>query len=98
MSGAEPGVDTQNGPDSYRHHVRPMELAPQIRTGVTPEEVQSSGPICVGTPDECIKVIENYERIGVNQIMPVFQAEPATDDEVKNSLGLFGKYVIPHLK
>jgi hypothetical protein len=30
--------------------------------------------------------------------MPIFQAGPATDAEVKNSLRLFGKYVIPHFK
>ena len=28
----------------------------------------------------------------------IFQAGPATDAEVKNSLRLFGKYVIPHFK
>jgi hypothetical protein len=30
--------------------------------------------------------------------MPIFQAGPATDAEVKNSLRLFGKYVIPHFR
>lgn len=92
------GVDTQNVPDTYRHHARRMEWDPQMRKGVTPEEVLSSGRFCVGTPDECIEVIENYERIGADQIMPIFQAGPATDAEVKNSLRLFGKYVIPHFK
>ena len=92
------GVDTANVPDTYRHHVRRMEWDPQMRKGVTPEEVLSSGRFCVGTPDECIEVIENYERIGADQIMPIFQAGPATDAEVKNSLRLFGKYVIPHFR
>jgi hypothetical protein len=36
--------------------------------------------------------------MGANEIMPIFQAGPATDAEVKNSLRLFGKYVIPHFK
>ena len=58
----------------------------------------TSGRFCVGTPDHCIDVIENYERIGADEIMPIFQAGPATDAEVKNSLRLFGKYVIPHFK
>ena len=42
--------------------------------------------------------MENYERMGADEIMPIFQAGPATDAEVKNSLRLFGKYVIPHFK
>ena len=49
-------------------------------------------------PEQCIEVIENYERIGADEIMPIFQAGPATDEEVKNSPRLFGKYVIPHFK
>ena len=69
-----------------------------MRKGVSPEEVLSTGRFCVGTPDECIEVVENYERMGADEIMPIFQAGPATDAEVKNSLRLFGKYVIPHFK
>ena len=92
------GFDTRNVPDNYRHHVRRVEWDPQMRQGVDPEEVLSSGRFCVGTPDECIEVIENYERIGADEIMPIFQAGPATDAEVKNSIRLFGKYVIPHFK
>jgi len=30
--------------------------------------------------------------------MPIFQAGPATNAEVMNSLRLFGKYVIPHFR
>ena len=69
-----------------------------LAKGVSPEEVLSTGRFCVGTPDECIEVVENYERMGADEIMPIFQAGPATDAEVKNSLRLFGKYVIPHFK
>ena len=76
----------------------PGRVGPADAPGVSPEEVLSSGRFCVGTPDECIEVVENYERIGADQIMPIFQAGPATDAEVKNSIRLFGKYVIPHFK
>src|SRR4029453_2888068 len=92
------GVDTKNVPDSYRYHVRRMEWEPQMRKGVSPEEVLSTGRFWVGTPDEGIEVVEKYERIGADEIMPIFQAGRATDAEVKNSLRLFGKYVIPHFK
>jgi hypothetical protein len=75
-----------------------MEWDPEMLKGVSPEEVLSNVLFCVVTPDECIEVVENYERIGADEIMPIFQAGPATDAEVKNSLRLFGKYVIPHFK
>lgn len=92
------GVDTSKVPEDYRHHVRRIEWDPQMRKGVSAEEVLSTGRFCVGTPDECIEVVENYERIGADEIMPIFQAGPATNQEVMNSLRLFGKYVIPHFK
>jgi len=92
------GVDTKNVPADYRHHIRRMEWDPQMRKGVTPQEVLSTDRFCVGTPDECIEVIENYERIGADEVMPIFQAGPATHGQVMTSLRLFGKYVIPHFK
>jgi alkanesulfonate monooxygenase SsuD/methylene tetrahydromethanopterin reductase-like flavin-dependent oxidoreductase (luciferase family) len=92
------GVDTKNVPPDYRHHVRRMEWDPQMRKGVSPEDVLSTGRFCVGTPDECIEVLENYERIGADEVMPIFQAGPATHAEVMNSIRLFGRYVIPHFR
>jgi hypothetical protein len=36
--------------------------------------------------------------MGATEIMPIFQAGPATHAEVMNSLRLFGRYVIPHFR
>ena len=47
---------------------------------------------------EVIKYIEDYERMGVDEIMPLFQVGPVTHEEVIESLRLFGKYIIPHFK
>ena len=52
----------------------------------------------MGNPDDCIKVIEEFEAMGVNEIMPIFQAGHATHQEVMNSIRLFGKYIIPHFR
>ena len=52
----------------------------------------------MGDPDSCIKVIEDFESMGVDEIMPIFQAGRATHKEIMNSIRLFGKYVIPHFK
>ena len=49
-------------------------------------------------PDDCIKYIEDYERMGVDEIMPLFQVGPVTHEEVMESLRLFGKYIIPHFR
>ena len=36
--------------------------------------------------------------MGVDEIMPIFQAGRASHDEVMNSIRLFGQYVIPHFR
>ena len=43
-------------------------------------------------------MIEDFESMGVDEIMPIFQAGRATHAEIMNSIRLFGKYVIPHFK
>ena len=64
----------------------------------TPEELLAGGGYCVGDPDACIRVIEEFEAMGVDEIMPIFQAGYATHEEVLNSIRLFGEYVIPHFR
>jgi alkanesulfonate monooxygenase SsuD/methylene tetrahydromethanopterin reductase-like flavin-dependent oxidoreductase (luciferase family) len=92
------GVDLTSVPQDYKYHVRRFEWDPQMRKGVTPEDVLQTGRFCVGTPDDCIATIERYEAMGATEIMPIFQAGPATHAEVMNSLRLFGTYVIPHFR
>jgi alkanesulfonate monooxygenase SsuD/methylene tetrahydromethanopterin reductase-like flavin-dependent oxidoreductase (luciferase family) len=92
------GVDLASVPQDYKYHVRRFEWDPQMRKGVAPEDVLKTARFCVGTPDDCIATIERYEAMGANEIMPIFQAGPATNAEVMNSLRLFGKYVIPHFR
>ena len=36
--------------------------------------------------------------MGVDEIMPIFQAGRASHEEVMNSIRLFGRYVIPHFR
>jgi alkanesulfonate monooxygenase SsuD/methylene tetrahydromethanopterin reductase-like flavin-dependent oxidoreductase (luciferase family) len=72
-------------------------LDPQQQKPPTLEEPLAGG-YCVGNPDACIRVIEEFEEMGVDEIMPIFQAGHATHQEVMNSIRLFGKYVIPHFK
>jgi alkanesulfonate monooxygenase SsuD/methylene tetrahydromethanopterin reductase-like flavin-dependent oxidoreductase (luciferase family) len=73
-------------------------MDPQQQKPPTPEELLAGGGYCVGNPDACIRVIEEFEAMGVDEIMPIFQAGHATHQEVMNSIRLFGKYVIPHFK
>jgi alkanesulfonate monooxygenase SsuD/methylene tetrahydromethanopterin reductase-like flavin-dependent oxidoreductase (luciferase family) len=71
---------------------------PQQQKPPSQDELLAGGGYCVGNPDDCIRVIEEFEAMGVNEIMPIFQAGHATHEEVLNSIRLFGKYIIPHFR
>jgi len=94
------GVDPNSVPQEYQFYVTggSRVMDPQQQTPPTPEQLLAGGGYCVGNPDACIRVIEEFESIGVDEIMPIFQAGHATHQEVMNSIRLFGKYVIPHFR
>jgi alkanesulfonate monooxygenase SsuD/methylene tetrahydromethanopterin reductase-like flavin-dependent oxidoreductase (luciferase family) len=54
--------------------------------------------VCVGTPDDCIRVIKHWEEIGVDQIMLIMQAGRMPHDVIKESIENFGKYVLPEFQ
>ena len=93
-------MDPESVPEEYRFYLRggSRMLDPQQQEAPTQDQLLGGGGYCVGNPDSCIKVIEEFESMGVNEVMPIFQAGHATHDEVMNSLRLFGKYVIPHFR
>ena len=63
----------------------------------TPAQVREEGSkFCVGTPDECIRFIELYEALGIEEVFLLCAVGPATHDEVRNTIRLFGEIIIPH--
>jgi alkanesulfonate monooxygenase SsuD/methylene tetrahydromethanopterin reductase-like flavin-dependent oxidoreductase (luciferase family) len=93
------GFDPAKVPEDYKWHYQRSIVDP-VRRDETPslQLIQQGGRFCIGDPDDCIRYIEQYEAMGVDEIMPLFQVGPVTHQEVMNALRLFGKYVIPHFK
>jgi alkanesulfonate monooxygenase SsuD/methylene tetrahydromethanopterin reductase-like flavin-dependent oxidoreductase (luciferase family) len=60
--------------------------------------VEQGGRSCIGNPDVCIRYLEQYQALGVDEITPLFQVGPVSHEEVMTSLRLFGKHVIPHFQ
>ena len=99
------GVDPNAVPDEYKFYMQGGAVRgggpsadPQQQKPPSQDELLAGGGYCVGNPDDCIRVIEEFEAMGVNEIMPIFQAGYATHEEVLNSIRLFGKYIIPHFR
>ncbi len=95
------GVDPATVPPDYQgYYERDQKLAAGPHPGdPTPADVVKRGTnFCVGTPDDCIKFYESYEAMGVEQVFLLCAIGPAANEEVMNTIRLFGKYVIPYFK
>ena len=95
------GVDPTTVPQDYQgYYERDQRLAAGPHPGDdTPSDVVRRGTnFCVGTPDDCIRFYETYEAMGVEQVFLLCAIGPAANEEVMNTIRLFGKYVIPHFK
>ncbi len=87
-------------PDYQGYYDRDQRLASGPHRGdPTPQEVLEKGTtFCVGTPDACIRFIEAYEALGIEEVFPLCAIGPAEHGEVMNTLRLFGEAVIPHFR
>ena len=93
------GYDPARVPEDFRWHYQRSQGDPVRRDETTSLElVQRGGRFCIGNPDDCIEYIEQYEAMGVDEMMPLFQVGPVSHEEVMESLRLFGKYIIPHFQ
>ena len=93
--------DPTNVPPDYQgYYERDRHLAAGPHPGEpTPSEVREDGQkFCVGTPAECIRFLELYEALGIEEAILLCAVGPATHDEVMHTLRLFGEEVIPHFQ
>ena len=95
------GVDRESvSPDYLNYFDKDRRLAQGPYAGdPTPRDVVENGqPYCIGDPDDCIRFVERYEAMGVEEFFPLVQIGPMSHQEVMNTIRLFGEHVIPHFK
>lgn len=87
-------------PDYQGYYTRDQRLASGPHPGeLTPREVVEQGTsFCVGTPKDCIRFLETYEAMGIEEVFMLCAIGPATHAEVLNSIRLFGEQVLPHFQ
>lgn len=93
--------DPSTVPRDYQgYYQRDQRLARGPHEGdPTPQAVVEAGTsFCVGTPDDCIRFIETYEALGIEEVFPLCAIGPAQHSEVLNTIRLFGEQVIPHFR
>jgi alkanesulfonate monooxygenase SsuD/methylene tetrahydromethanopterin reductase-like flavin-dependent oxidoreductase (luciferase family) len=87
-------------PDYQDYYKRDQRLASGPHPGEpTPEEVRARGTsFCVGTPSDCIRFLELYESLGIEEVFLLCAIGPAQHDEVLHTIRLFGEQIIPHFR
>ena len=82
---AEAGISLDSGPGAARAAIAQLDA----------NTLADRGVIIAGNPESCIKAVQMYEDIGVDQVMMIMQTETIPHERVMESIELFGKEVIP---
>lgn len=82
---AQVGISLDSGPGAARAAVAQLDA----------NTLADRGVIIAGDPASCIKAVQMYEDIGVDQVMMIMQTETIPHEQVMSSIELFGKEVIP---
>jgi alkanesulfonate monooxygenase SsuD/methylene tetrahydromethanopterin reductase-like flavin-dependent oxidoreductase (luciferase family) len=86
-------------PTDYQwHYQRSAATETAKRDETSSLDLIKEGRYCIGDPDDCLRFLERYVPTGVDEIMPLFQIGPMANEEVTETLRLFGKHVIPHFE
>jgi alkanesulfonate monooxygenase SsuD/methylene tetrahydromethanopterin reductase-like flavin-dependent oxidoreductase (luciferase family) len=81
----EAGISLDSGPGAARAAFAQLDANTLCDRGV----------IIAGAPESCIKAIQMYEEIGVDQVIMIMQTETVPHERVMRSIEMFGKYVLP---
>jgi hypothetical protein len=86
-------------PDYQGYYARDQRLASGPHPGKpTPEEVREEGTkFCVVTPADCIRFLEMYEALGIEEVFLLCAIGPAQHEEVLQTLRLLGERGDPAL-
>jgi alkanesulfonate monooxygenase SsuD/methylene tetrahydromethanopterin reductase-like flavin-dependent oxidoreductase (luciferase family) len=87
-------------PDYQDYYQRDQRLASGPHPAEpTPQEVRERGTsFCVGTAADCIRFLELYESLGIEEVFLLCAIGPAQHEEVLHTIRLFGEQIIPHFR
>ncbi len=70
----------------------------KARDQMRPRNLVDQGLLCAGNPDTCIRVLERFDKLGIDLILCFMEMGRVPHQRTMDSIRLFGKYVIPHFK
>ena len=93
--------DPTNIPADYQgYYARDQRLAggPHLGEPTAAEVREEGAKFCVGTPTDCIRFLELYEAMGIEEAILLCAVGPAHHHEVLHTIRLFGEQVIPYFQ
>jgi len=85
---AKAGISLDSGPGAARAAIAELDA----------HTLADRGVIVAGDPDSCVKAIQMYDEIGVDQVMMITQTETIPHEKVMSSIEMFGKEVFPRIR
>jgi alkanesulfonate monooxygenase SsuD/methylene tetrahydromethanopterin reductase-like flavin-dependent oxidoreductase (luciferase family) len=82
---------------SYAYLKEMIDLGHQPKDASV-EELTSHPFVAAGDPEHCIRKIERFQKLGVDQLICFMQAGRIPHQRIMDSIRLMGKYVIPYFK
>ena len=108
LSTSKPTSDAGSDSPTRRTSSRPKRSAyrwtPGLALPVPPSPSLDANTLAdravtiAGDPDSCIRAIQQYQEIGVDEVMMIIQTETIPHDKVMSSIELFGKEVFPVIR
>ena len=94
-----PWAKKADAPASYRHYVQTAKLVEQtLQAPPSFQQMRESNIFCIGTPEQCQRVVESYAEAGVDQLIFLVQTGRIPHDKVIQTIRLLAEEVIPKFK
>ena len=84
----EVGISLDSGPGAARAAIAELD----------PNTLADRAVTIAGDPESCIRAIQQYQEIGVDEVMMIIQTETIPHEKVMSSIELFGKEVFPAIR
>jgi alkanesulfonate monooxygenase SsuD/methylene tetrahydromethanopterin reductase-like flavin-dependent oxidoreductase (luciferase family) len=96
-----PWAKSENVPPSYQYYktlAAMVEQRLEQSDGSEFQQAWESGAIAIGSPERVRKVVENYAKTGVDQLILLVQAGRISHESCMQTIRLFGEEIIPAFK
>ncbi|MEK8088778.1 LLM class flavin-dependent oxidoreductase [Thermithiobacillus plumbiphilus] len=84
--------------ESYGYYKKLGYLQPLLKRAINLPLLESMGMVVVGSPAECVRKLERYEKAGVDHLICAVGAGAMPSSRVRESLELMAQHILPRFQ